>query len=1485
MKNAKRLLSLLLVLCMVLSIVPASISAAPGEDEAPVESEMQQAVNEDQIEAVPDSPNADTVYVTVAKGATYTVSNAQGSLTNGGSGSSDHSSYAVSVTPPTGEWKQAEPVNNAQYIVGNGTNFISLAGSLSDSSISNTTNKENATKFTVTASGDSWTIMQGTNYLQWGGRYNTTLQIGDSASYWTINSNGISANNNFIRYSLLGWTLGTNANYRAQLYQYVETPGSQSITFTGTSVGVDTYTIGDVTYEVKVIPSENEKLTLNYRITNFEIIGKGTVDPESYLPDDYTDEYNVYVDSRPNHMTISASKVYSAEGASIYDLLAEKKVPGYSDVKHSDVYGVWKWGERDSVYWKAVYLTGGKKQDGTGNKDDYTTSGKDFQYIRYSDSGWQVRDRDEENWTTVTVDDTTQFVAYYLMETDVTTGIETRIVDWGYTRDHNGFKNENNDLNDGYALVDYDVHYPTGVRAPLAFPNEHTFAFHVLNNEPTVAVPNPGTTVSAGQDGAIRRVGMSLGVNSNDYEIYMITVTRTSDTVTDKLTADSTTPGDNLTNLGWTNVGFGTEKTKTDFYKGTEYVAWALTEQDYLNSGLPPVHGFEGHPEYATNNTHYDAWANTVATDLHFGGDPYVSQVYIPKNQGVRITFWVRATSNGPHLTVNYIDLNTEASGSGDASGSIFHSFYIPLEETEVGSDVLEQFPEAIRNQLGQNNKVTYQEVLTLLARDDTTITDRVHIIHKLEADLTKLANTIPGNYSIPNAYNFIHAELSEDGKTLNFYYRAQFERIFVSDFGVPLQVTVSKVGIGANADSVVNASSLAYIDGITLLPTVFDKNGTDSLETGSAEITLNYGTVKVKEGYSEGLTASKDKELALYSELFTYYPTSPMNGPEAFTVVLRVKIPTDNTGVHFRYSNVPISIGIIPATTVHYEEGFATYTGWTGDMDPASYYSKFQEPESPGKLRVWSYGYDPIYANNTAASFGTEMKSTTAGDSAVFTFRGTGVDLLVNTTPASGALMAVLRNSKNEVVRVCAVDTHMENGSQGVTAGQNVNGYGIPVVSLMGYPLDTYTLTVTHVAQLKNGQYVTNPVAIDGFRVYNPAANDEKIYDSTVGAEYAKDGEKDPAFVEFRDAAIAAANVVESYDGIYKDDLGGQVLNAVPGTASIIIVNTEGTSSTGDISNNAVSVDLISNGPKNELYLQKGQTVAFSLASGVTGMDIGMKVLGGTATTVKGNFYASNAEGVEKVNGMSSDNGVTISSGTDMFYHISSSTVAITNTGDSVLAITKIKTRSSEGTTNGGLRPLDQNTVNAALRAAGLLPAVPFSDVRENAWYTNAVRYVYDMGIMQGTAADTFAPNGIMTRAEMVTVLYRMAGSPAVDTAARFEDVRLGAWYSDAIAWAVENGITKGISAARFDPKGNVTREQMVVFLSRYAAMNSWDMSASDDLSTFGDTDKLSTWSVDAFSWAVAKGIIQGSGSMLMPKTDTSRAQIAQVIFNFQVQ
>ena len=194
----------------------------------------------------------------------------------------------------------------------------------------------------------------------------------------------------------------------------------------------------------------------------------------------------------------------------------------------------------------------------------------------------------------------------------------------------------------------------------------------------------------------------------------------------------------------------------------------------------------------------------------------------------------------------------------------------------------------------------------------------------------------------------------------------------------------------------------------------------------------------------------------------------------------------------------------------------------------------------------------------------------------------------------------------------------------------------------------------------------------------------------------------------------------------------------------------------------------------------------------------------------------------------------------------------------------------------------VDKLTVSTRIEVEFTDGKLPFMDVHENDWFYEDVAFAYENGLFAGTSDTTFSPNASMTRAMLVTVLYRLEGEPSVRGRSGFSDVTFNSYYEDAVTWAADNGIVNGTSTTTFSPNANVTREQMAAILYRYAQHKKYNTAASSGLNSFSDYASVSGYAVTAMQWAVAEKLVNGSAGKLMPTGNATRAQVAAILHRF---
>ena len=204
---------------------------------------------------------------------------------------------------------------------------------------------------------------------------------------------------------------------------------------------------------------------------------------------------------------------------------------------------------------------------------------------------------------------------------------------------------------------------------------------------------------------------------------------------------------------------------------------------------------------------------------------------------------------------------------------------------------------------------------------------------------------------------------------------------------------------------------------------------------------------------------------------------------------------------------------------------------------------------------------------------------------------------------------------------------------------------------------------------------------------------------------------------------------------------------------------------------------------------------------------------------------------------------------------------------------------------TDGKLTGLDKDDEVVVTFVKDTISVIgPFADVSVDAWYADAVQYVYEKGMMNGTGENSFSPDETTTRGMIVTMLYRLENEPAASASA-FTDVAAGSWYADAVAWAAEQGVVNGVSDTAFAPDTAITREQMAAILYRYAQRKGYDVSVGEDTNILSYTDaaSISEYAIPAMQWACGAGLITGdTATTLNPLGNATRAEVATILMRF---
>lgn len=741
---------------------------------------------------------------------------------------------------------------------------------------------------------------------------------------------------------------------------------------------------------------------------------------------------------------------------------------------------------------------------------------------------------------------------------------------------------------------------------------------------------------------------------------------------------------------------------------------------------------------------------------------------------------------------------------------------------------------------------INVAEGTTFDSRLAMDLSKETYLVHNTVVNTNGIQQTVNGNLSkmaeIGAQYRYggftlKEVKLKNGNKEAWLYYDFQNEHVFVVDFGVPVHIMPSDINVAESG------WSGAKVDG---------------KETSVGK----YGTATV--GVGKGLT---------------YTATKPMQGVETFTVTLEF---TDSDN---KITGLTYLIYLVPATTVYYEQNVATYSdGWNSLGTIAA--DKYQQTQ-PGRTQGYNnFGYDLYYEQNQQGANGSVMYTTTPGESAQLTFKGTGMELYLRTQNANATSdPATEANNATDhsymLVQVYAGDTADANSLKRmsfvdvnnlfVAHGSDKYGYNTPCWTVDGMAYDTYTVVVRYVKGTTYG------LAIDGFRVTNTLNPDN----AKTKDFYAAVGEANMQTAEIRNMVLAQANVSNAIFGMsapmYRVGVN-EVLDAVFDDKDVIsgaaIIASNGTVNT----NVTVDKDLVNIGPKNEIYLQPGQAVVMELTGTYASVQVGMRSLTGAAVT-----YQINS-GEEQ----------TMNSTVDMYYKVNlvDKKLVIQNTSKNkeILALTKLKVTSATTASTNDSGVIPQTTPEAIRYAMALMRGIDvpqFTDVAEDAWYHD---YVYDLvyrGVVNGMTATTYEPEGKLTRAQFVKLLAcSLADAETLKTYEGkhpFKDSE-GHWAETYIAWAKDKGIVEGVSATEFDPEAPITREQMATIFGRYALKQGIELPKSDNAAgSFPDADKISEYAREFVELMRIAGILNGyEDGTFRPQGNATRAEAAKLFSLF---
>lgn len=556
--------------------------------------------------------------------------------------------------------------------------------------------------------------------------------------------------------------IDSSTNYNTQVTVYTKssdpTPASTTVTFTGKKAGTTYVTVGTVRYTINVVAENLDNvnaLPIQLWITN------------NTIQVDETDKTKTGSgwggeSGNANYVSVAAGRAYGEQGVTL------KEAIGLTEPLVRYEYGGTRFiakqegkSAQNLVLWSGRIHNSDSKNIqtmwGAAGKEDYSNSGTEFNYVRYWGGKWAVSN-DRKEWTPVTGEGSTgtysrckeQLVAYYMIRTEITKEVTTDIADWGEPK--NGSK-YNEQVGTDFVLLDFAVKYENGNRVPSGFPVNETMAFHCASNDSAVGTQN-GVKY--------RKLNNFRGVNTSDYEIYMVTVTMTDDNSSKQLTAAAAKKENGYT------------------YGGKEQIVWAIDEKTKTNSNLDAYTSISG--------------ANSDYSGCTIGGDPYVRGVEIYNKHGALITYYIRAKVKTDSLSVHYVVQNT---------GEEFYKYFINVNN-EAGHDM------AFKNGIRLNAQ-NWKGVL-----DNSAVVNAEGRTLTITADLTNLPIDAQYRYS---TYTCVKVETKKvDGvnKEVWLYYTFTSTATFVVDFGLPLKIAPADVSAnlnGALIKTVQIAHSTKYAD------------------------------------------------------------------------------------------------------------------------------------------------------------------------------------------------------------------------------------------------------------------------------------------------------------------------------------------------------------------------------------------------------------------------------------------------------------------------------------------------------------------------------------------------------------------------------------------------------------------------------------------------------------------------------------------------
>lgn len=1030
---------------------------------------------------------------------------------------------------------------------------------------------------TLAGSNTSWTRTE--YYYKDGENYYPVYAYRASSYFGSHYYYGYSTTDNASDVNRINWSRSGSSTVTVYSKSVQETiPASTTLTFKGVAVGTTYVTIDNVKYTIQVAQENLEGKTLPMQLwfTNCDI----EVDTSTYKGGQTSGNFvngSWQDNKKPYYVSVAAKNAYGENGVPLTSVLPETMYR----YENSNTYWIQEYTgkvKNELVLWSGRVHSSSNLQLISGK--DYSNSGTEFQYVRYYAGNWAVS-VDRTNWTNVTGEGSTasassceeQLAVYYMMRSQITKEVSTDVADWGYVKTDTQYATQINA--NQYVMLDFSVKYQDNTRNPSTFPQDgKTFLFHCTPNDSSGAVKRD----SSGN--YYRQLNNFRGMNTGDYEIYMITVTMTDGSASNKI-ADTTSYAYD--------------------YANTEQIVWAIDEATKDKSGLDPYTSISG------SSSNYSG--------CKIGGDPYVRGVEVYNQHGALITYYVRAKTTTDALQVHYVNQTT---------GYEFYNYPIVVNSGTY-------FDTDFAYVSGSD-----QESGSLRGN---TVTNSLGVEQTIQSDLASIPE-IGAQYRYGN-YKFVNATRTDD-KNVTLYYTFNTTKKFVVDFGLPLKIRPQDI-----------APQLA-----------------------AAQLT------NVVVGDSQYADITHDDQLNIIYKLKT-----AINGQDDITVTYY------GTNAQGKENNATYTVSIIPATSVYYEDSFATFTNgtgkaanakWTTDKDgTAAKATTTQALTELGKMSADDvYGHDAAYADSTKLSMGSARKvtvtsnmyvkgdKTTTWPTATFTFKGTGFDVISLTDNNSGMISvkvyAVGSDGTETLEKTKYVNNYygyqFKDGVWTVNNSANNALYQIPVIKVDDLAYGTHKVVITtayasYADKTGDSQY---SFWLDAIRVYDPMGKDN--------ATYTKDGEGYPQYIKLRDQ-LAKEN------------------GSVTTNTNLLFI---------DGAEKAEIATYANYGPNNEVYLAKGQAITFTVPgdANIASVQIGAKAPNGSAAKMVVNGTETN-----------------ITSATEMYYEIDTEgrNFTIANNGNGILSLTNLKiTFTDKPGSTIALTPLSTEEQNDAVMSVRALFAAP---------------------------------------------------------------------------------------------------------------------------------------------------------------------------------